>query len=184
MDDLVRQAMAKWPLVPDCFGWLGLSQRGEWYMRDDAVQALGAFQSGLKGAKGAVLRHEKLIEFIHRNYECDAQGRWYFQNGPQRVFIELEATPYIWRLDERFEPIAHTGQASTVRACWVDELGHVYLHTPLGLGLVHSLDVHWVAQAIEQGDWAPQDCLAQDLPKAFNYVLSPQDLHKAQAKSP
>jgi len=93
MDDLVRQAMAKWPHVPDCYGWLGLDSRGQWHMRDDRVQALGSFQSGLAGAKGSVLRHEKLIDFIHRNYEADAQGRWYFQNGPQRVYVELETTP-------------------------------------------------------------------------------------------
>ncbi|MFZ9138137.1 MAG: DUF2946 family protein, partial [Hylemonella sp.] len=24
MDDIVRQAMAKWPNVPACYGWLGL----------------------------------------------------------------------------------------------------------------------------------------------------------------
>ena len=41
MDDLVRQAMVKWPNVPDCFGWLGLDSRGQWYMRDDRAQALG-----------------------------------------------------------------------------------------------------------------------------------------------
>ena len=43
MDDLVLQAMAKWPNVPDCYGWLGLDARGDWYMRDDQTQALGAF---------------------------------------------------------------------------------------------------------------------------------------------
>ena len=43
MDDIVKQALAKWPNVPDCFGWLGLDARGDWYMRDDAVQAAGDF---------------------------------------------------------------------------------------------------------------------------------------------
>ncbi len=41
MDDIVRQAMAKWPNVPHCYGWLGLDERGNWYMRDDRVQAAG-----------------------------------------------------------------------------------------------------------------------------------------------
>ena len=174
MDDLVRQAMAKWPNVPDCFGWLGLDSRGQWHMRDDRVQALGAFQSGVPGSKGSILRHEKLIDFIHRNYEADAQGRWYFQNGPQRVYVELDAAPWIWRLDEHFTPIAHTGQSTRVLACLVDEAGKVYLHTPLGLGLVHTLDVAGAAQAIEQGLWTPQDCLAKDLPARYGHVLSPQ----------
>ena len=174
MDDLVRQAMTKWPNVPDCFGWLGLDSRGQWHMRDDRVQQLGAFQSGQPGAKGSVLRHEKLIDFIHRNYEADAQGRWYFQNGPQRVYVELEATPWIWRLDERFIPVAQTGQSTQVLVCLVDETGKVYLNTPLGVGLVHTLDVAWVAEAIDQGLWTPEDCLAQELPQRYGYVISPQ----------
>ena len=41
MDDIVKQALAKWPNVPDCYGWLGLDARGHWYLRDDAVQAAG-----------------------------------------------------------------------------------------------------------------------------------------------
>lgn len=174
MDDIVRQAMAKWPNVPDCYGWLGLDSRGQWLMRDDRVQQLGRFQSGVNGAKGSVLRHEKLIDFIHRNYEVDARGCWYFQNGPQRVYVELETTPYVWRLNERFEPTAHTGQATQALACLVDELGRVYLHTPLGLGLVHTWDVGLVAEAIEQGLWAPEECQASTLPSRFGFVMSPQ----------
>ena len=174
MDDIVRQAMVKWPHVPDCFGWLGLDSRGQWHMRDDRVQLLGAFQSGQAGAKGSVLRHEKLIDFIHRNYDADAQGRWFFQNGPQRVYIELEVAPYIWRLSESFEATAHTGQTTQVLACLVDEDGRVYLHTTGGFGLVHTLDVGWVAEAIEKGLWVPEDCLSQELPKRFGFVISPQ----------
>lgn len=179
MDDLVRQAMAKWPNVPDCFGWLGLDSRGQWYMRDDRVQALGLFQSGQAGAKGSILRHEKLIDFIHRNYEADASGRWYFQNGPQRVYIELEATPYIWRIDQTFTPTAHTGQVTQALACLVDEMGRVYLNTPIGLGLVHTLDVACVADALEQGLWQAQACESKDLPAKYGYVPSPQAAEQA-----
>ena len=70
MDDIVKQAIAKWPNVPHCYGWLGLDDRGNWYLRDDATQAGGAFAV----AKGSMLQHEKLIDFIQRNYEHDAQG--------------------------------------------------------------------------------------------------------------
>ena len=34
MDDIVKQAMAKWPNVPACWGWLGLDARGNWWLRD------------------------------------------------------------------------------------------------------------------------------------------------------
>lgn len=174
MDDMVRQAMAKWPLVPDCYGWLGLDSRGHWYMRDERVQVQGLFQSGVQESKGSLLKHEKLIEFIHRNYEKDATGRWFFQNGPQRVFIELEHTPYIWRIENDHLLVAHTGQSTRALACLVDEKGLVYLDTPLGIGLVHTLDVGLVADAIEQGVWRLEECLAADLPKRYGYVLSPQ----------
>lgn len=174
MDDIVRQAMAKWPNVPDCFGWLGLDSRGQWHMRDDRVQALGSFQSGVPGAKGSVLRHDKLIEFIHRNYEVDATGRWYFQNGPQRVYVELESTPLIWRVSPDGGVRAHTGAEAQPQACLVDEHGHVYVHSALGLGLVHTLDVAQAADFIEQGRWPLQECQQAQLPARFGYVLSPQ----------
>jgi len=102
MDDIVRQALLKWPDVPDCFGWLGLDARGNWFMRDDRVQAQGPFAGGTVQSKGSQLKHEKLIEFIQRNYQPDAQGQWFFQNGPQRVYVELEATPLIWRVSDDF----------------------------------------------------------------------------------
>ena len=34
MDDLVNQALAKWPDVPDCTGWLALDARGKWRIGD------------------------------------------------------------------------------------------------------------------------------------------------------
>ena len=111
MDDIVKQALAKWPNVPDCYGWLGLDARGNWYMRDDRVQAAGPFSSLLPGgsllSKGSMLKHEKLIDFIQRNYESDTTGRWFFQNGPQKVYVELEATPWIWRIGRRSMPMAN-----------------------------------------------------------------------------
>ena len=176
MDDLVRQAMAKWPNVPDCHGWLGLDSRGQWHMRDDRVQALGSFQSGVPGAKGSVLRHDKLIEFIHRNYEADAQGRWYFQNGPQRVYVELESTPLVWRLGADGEVTAHSGRTGQVQMALVDEDGRVYLQTNVGFGLLHTLDVAQAADLIEQGRWPLQECAKSSLPTRFGYVISPQHM--------
>jgi Protein of unknown function (DUF2946) len=162
MDDIVKQAMVKWPNVPHCYGWLGLDERGEWYMRDDRVQALGGFKEactrGDKAAKGSRLTHEKLIAFINRNYlsETDAQGRvhWFFQNGPQRVYVELASTPYVWRLASDFSIQSHTGVDANYQACSLDEAGRVYLQTSIGFGLVHTQDVHLVAEAIDQGVWS------------------------------
>ncbi len=172
MDDLVRQALAKWPNVPDCYGWLGLDARGQWYMRDDRVQAAGPFAQH----KGSVLRHDKLIGFIQRNYEADARGCWYFQNGPQRVYVELEDTPLVCRVSERGEVSAHTGQELDVLSVWTDESGRVYVHTPLGVGLVHSQDVIHAAEHIERGTWTLQTLQHQDLERRFGFCRSPQAL--------
>lgn len=173
MDDIVKQAMAKWPNVPDCYGWLGLDARGNWYMRDEQAQALGPFDSGVPGCKGSELRHEKLIHFIARNYAPDARGCWYFQNGPQRVFVELQATPLIWRLQPDGSVQDHTGRSTPATACWLDELGHLYLEADSGLGLVHSQDVQQASEAIEQGLWLPQTVSYADLEARFAFVKSP-----------
>lgn len=174
MDDIVKQAMAKWPNVPDCYGWLGLDARGNWYMRDDQAQAAGSFDCGKPQAKGSRLQHEKLIDFIGRNYAADTQGHWYFQNGPQRVYVELEATPWVWRLTEDLTITAHTGQSTKFLRCIQDENGWVYLLTPLGFGLLHTQDVVYAAQALESGEWMLESALKADLQHLFNYVKSPQ----------
>ncbi len=179
MDDIVRQAIAKWPNVPDCYGWLGLDARGSWYMRDDKAQAAGPFATtdgGTPASRGSLLRHEKLVDFIQRNYESDAQGRWFFQNGPQRVYVELELTPLVWRVNSDFTVAAHTGASTTVRSAVLDEHGRLYLECDIGFGLVHTQDVGLAADAIERGLWTPQEMASADLPTHFGYVRSPQKL--------
>ncbi len=173
MDDLVKQAMAKWPNVPDCYGWLGLDERGHWYLRDDAAQACGAFQSGVPGSKGSLLQHEKLIEFIHRNYAVDEAGAWFFQNGPQRVYVELAATPWVWRMSDDFKLSAQTGQQAQALACFSDAEGRVYFETSMGVGLLHTLDVAQAAEGLEQGLWPLQALDAKEMPQRFGYCVSP-----------
>ena len=181
MDDIVKQAMAKWPNVPDCYGWLGLDARGDWYLRDGAAQQQGSFTSGAPGAKGSRVQLDKLNDFIARNYEVDARGCWYFQNGPQRVFVELEATPWVLRLqlDEHgaLQLHTHTGVAVRANSSWLNEFGQAYLQTELGLGLVHTLDTGVLADAIEAGLLPqPQPIRQANLPSQFGFVLSPQAL--------
>lgn len=103
MDDIVKQAMAKWPNVPHCYGWLALDARGGWRMRDEAAQQADAL--------GDKLTNPALVGFINRNYQHDEEGRWYFQNGPQRVYVNLEATPFIARTDPAQGMTLQTGAA-------------------------------------------------------------------------
>lgn len=169
MDDIVRQAMGKWPNVPDCYGWLGLDSRGRWYLRDDQAQLAGSFPQ----SKGSQLQHEQLLAFIARNYEADAHGQWFFQNGPQRVYVELECAPWVWRIEPDLELQSHTGLAARATDCLLDEEGRVYLATSLGLGLVHSLDTALAAEAIERRDWDVQNVVVDDLPARYGFVRSP-----------
>jgi len=176
MDDIVKQALAKWPNVPHCYGWLGLDARGNWYMRDDRVQALGPFADGTPQSKGSMLKHEKLIDFIQRNYDADDSGQWFFQNGPQRVYVELESAPFVWRIANDFSVTAHTGQVARTQRCVVDEVGRLYLESDLGFGLVHTLDMLAAADAVEAGLWVPVQMAAAELPTRFAYVTSPKAL--------
>ena len=169
MDDIVKQALAKWPNVPDCYGWLGLDARGRWFMRDDAAQVAGDFPQ----SRGSWLRHEKLIDFIGRNYESDDEGRWFFQNGPQRVYVELECTPWVWQVLPDYRLQSHTGLQTSAGECLLDEEGRLYIASPQGLGLVHSQDMVLAAEAVEQGVWVPRNVVSADLPVQYGFVRSP-----------
>ena len=184
MDDIVKAALAKWPNVPHCQGWLGLDARGDWYMRDDRTQAAGPFSpapgSKAPGSKGSRLLHGKLLDFIGRNYAADESGQWYFQNGPQRVYVELEASPYVWRLQPDGQVMAHTGApAGSVQKCLMDEAGRLFLATDLGFGIVHTNDMLAAADAVEQGRWTPEEAEFAQMPGQWGYVLSPQLLQSA-----
>ena len=112
----------KWPNVPDCFGWLALDRRGQWRMRNEFTQ-----QNKLPGQ---VIKHAPLNEFIARNYACDESGRYFFQNGPQRVFITLDATPWIVRIipaDTGPQLINQCHQAMDPTAALSDENGNIYI---------------------------------------------------------
>ncbi|MBB5205621.1 hypothetical protein HNQ51_002948 [Inhella inkyongensis] len=169
MDEIVRAALKKWPNVPDCRGWLALDARGDWYMRDEACQRAGAFPH----PKGSPVRHDKLREFINRNYEADAQGAWFFQNGPQRVYVELEAAPLVLRLLDDGGLEDHTGTPLSAQSCWLDEEGWLYVQTERGLGLVHSQDMGRAADRIEAGDWDPRPVTRAELPGRFGFVRKP-----------
>ena len=169
MDAIVEAALRKWPNVPHCHGWLALDARGDWYMRDERIQRAGAFPR----VKGSRIEHEKLRGFIERNYSHDADGAWFFQNGPQRVYVELEAAPWVWRLAPDFGVRSHTGRDAQVRAAWLDDAGRLFLDTELGLGLVHTQDMGLAADAVDGGLWTPRTMDFAAMPAHFGFVLQP-----------
>ncbi|BDT61209.1 hypothetical protein MasN3_47030 [Massilia varians] len=142
MDDIVKQAMAKWPNVPHCYGWLALDARGNWRMRDEAAQRADA--------PGDKLANAALVGFINRNYAHDDKGRWYFQNGPQRVYVNLEATPFIARTDPSQGFVLQTGQAlAAVEAAYLTDAGAVILQAG---EIVAQLDDRDVAQVLARAE--------------------------------
>jgi hypothetical protein len=171
VDEIVKAALKKWPNVPHCYGWLALDARGDWYMRDERIQAAGPFPR----VKGSRILHDKLLAFIHRNYLHDEAGCWFFQNGPQRVYVQLEAAPYVWRVGASapFAVAAHTGEPASVRSAWLDEAGRLYLDTDRGFGIVHTLDMAAAAEAVEQGLWQPAPVSFDELPRRFGFQRNP-----------
>ena len=146
MDDIVKKAIAKWPNVPHCYGWLALDARGNWRMRDERAQHLG-----LAGDK---VVQQALLGFINRNYMADERGCWYFQNGPQRVYLDLEATPFIARTEPQHGLVLHTGEPmGPLDHAYMTETGELIVE---GGGKVAQVDDRDVAQLMTQMDMAGQ----------------------------
>ena len=130
MDEIVSRSMLKWPDVPAVYGWLSLDRRGNWAIKT----AGGRFER---------IANAAVREFIGRNYAADAGGRWYFQNGPQRVFVALDYTPWVYRLADAGEGIlAHTGAVPhTLEAVFLDDAGALLLETEIGIGVLLDRDL-------------------------------------------
>lgn len=122
MDDAVARSIAKWPSVPAVYGWLSLDRRGNWLIKGERIANVG------------------LREFIARNYEADEDGRWFFQNGPQRVFVTLAYTPFVMHYEnERL--LDQCGREVTARETYLDDEGSVLVLGEHGIGLLDDRDL-------------------------------------------
>jgi hypothetical protein len=127
MDEIVARSLAKWPNVPAVYGWLALDRRGNWLI------------------KGERIGNSALREFIARNYEADARGRWYFQNGPQRVFVRLAYTPLVvhYAGQALFD---HCGRRFLPREAFQDDEGSVLLVGEPAVALLDDRDLAHYAE--------------------------------------
>ncbi|MEI6468804.1 MAG: DUF2946 family protein [Betaproteobacteria bacterium] len=160
MDQSVLDALNKWPNVPECFGWLALDRRGQWRMRNE--------ESQIQQLPGEIIKHAALQYSIIKNYARDSKGRFFFQNGPQRVFIDLAYTPWIIRIypDNNRTWLLQTtsGQIIEPIQCLVDQAGQVLIEADFvvktlsqvvtnsfetqilrGVGLLHDHDLDFFA---------------------------------------
>ncbi|MGE5639871.1 MAG: DUF2946 family protein [Clostridia bacterium] len=137
MDEAVARSLAKWPNVPAVFGWLVLDRRGNWRLR--SASAAQRFEK---------ITNAALRDFIGRNYEADERGRWFFQNGPQRVYVRLDYTPLVLRHDGE-GLVDHCGRPFQAEEKFVDEEGSLLIS---GRGSVGLLDDRDLARYADEAD--------------------------------
>lgn len=156
MDKSVLDALARWPDVPAVYGWLSLSARGQWRLHPDGQAILG-------GA-GESIENKQILRFIDRNYTHDSEGRWFFQNGPQRVFVRIDAAPLVIAVDDaRGVLTSHNGHLIETVDFWlIDDDGHLFLQSTQGAGqivdkdLVRLVDTLLTTEGTSLLDWWSQ----------------------------
>ena len=151
MDSVVARAMAKWPNVQAVYGWLSLDRRGNWLI------------------KGERISNAALREFIARNYEAERDGRWYFQNGPQRVYVTLAYTPLVVHY-EGDDLVDHCGRPFAARTRYLDDEGSVLVAGERGVALLDDRDLGRFADA----EPSLQRITAAEIPARFGYVRDPR----------
>ena len=132
MEDWVHRALARWPNVPALFGWLQLDRRGRWLIRNELIS------------------RPQIIDTIGPNYAADEHGRWYFQNGPQRGYVQLETAPLVLRVaGDGVMLCTHNGlQVERASAAYLDEEGSLLLATEHGPAALDSQDLEWLLQRL------------------------------------
>jgi DUF2946 family protein len=158
MDSAVARAMAKWPNVPAVFGWLALDRRGNWLIRSPGT-----------AARFDRIANQALREFIARNYAADDAGRWYFQNGPQRVYVNLAYTPFVVHYEGE-KLVDQCGRAFAPSAAYEDDEGSVLF---AGAGTIALLDDR---DLLRFADSAPtlQRIKVTEIAPRFGFVREPK----------
>lgn len=150
MDEIVARSLAKWPNVPAVYGWLSLDRRGNWLI------------------KGEKIGNAALREFICRNYEADTQGRWFFQNGPQRVYVRLAYTPLVVRY-EGDALVDQCGRSFFPEKIFQDDEGSVLMQAKRGIALLDDRDL---ARHADESD-SLQRITRSEVAARFDFVADP-----------
>ncbi|HWM42801.1 MAG TPA: DUF2946 family protein [Burkholderiales bacterium] len=150
MDEIVARSLAKWPNVPAVYGWLDLDRRGNWLI------------------KGQKIGNVALREFIARNYAADPQGQWFFQNGPQRVYVRLAYTPLVVH-HQGGALMDHCGRRFEASTAYQDDEGSVLIEGATTIALLDDRDLERYA---EQAETLPRIARA-DVAARFGFLPDP-----------
>ncbi|MHA7832880.1 MAG: DUF2946 family protein [Algiphilus sp.] len=147
MEDRMLRAMARWPNVPALYGWLFLDRRGNWHVRDERIS------------------RPQIIDTINANYLPDADGAWYFQNGPQRGYVRLAYAPLILTAGADGSLVTHTGApVQAPSAAWLDEDGSLLMRTEHGPALLADTEGDWLLNRLTaEGEAIDETALARAL---------------------
>jgi hypothetical protein len=151
MDEIVARSMARWPNVPAVYGWLQLDRRGNWRI------------------KGERIANAALREFIGRNYLADERGCWFFQNGPQRVFVELAYTPLVVHYEGE-ALLDHCARPFEPENLYQDEEGSVLIE---GQGSIALLDDRDLERMVDRADALSRIACAE-VAGRFGFVAEPR----------
>jgi hypothetical protein len=128
----ITKANIKWPNVPDVYNWLSLDHRGNWLIKREKIH------------------HQGLKDFISTHYTEDSLGRWFFQNGPQRVFVTLGYTPYVLSIQSDGTTTHFKTQTNKVIASfdqlWIDNEGRMLASWGRHIGLISDQDLPILAE--------------------------------------
>jgi hypothetical protein len=131
MEEWVRRSLKRWPNVPALFGWLRLDRHGRWLIQ------------------GEHITRPQIIDTINRNYAADEQGQWYFQNGPQRGYMELEYAPLVLRATSDNRLVTHNElRVNSPSQAFMDEDGALLLQTEHGAAALIDDELEWALQRI------------------------------------
>lgn len=127
MEDWAQRGLQRWPKVPALFGWLSLDRRGRWLIKDELIS------------------RPQIIDTINRNYAADEHGRWFFQNGPQRGYMQLQVAPLVLSIAADGDALmTHNGlPVQQLTRVFLDEEGSLLLQTEHGAGGLRDDELGW-----------------------------------------
>lgn len=136
----MSDTLPPWPQVPACYGWLSLDGRGRWRLKAETIT------------------HPGLIAFLNAHYTTDDDGCWFVNNGPQRVYVQLDSAPWILRLQPDGRFVTHAGRPAAIEGpIYLDGEGRVFMRTDAGPAALDDRDLAMLIAELRDAAERPAD---------------------------